>query len=240
MLMKLKYIFGPVLSRRLGNSLGIDLVPYKTCSLDCIYCECGKTNNLTARREEYVPTKDVINELDRYLINKPEIDYITFSGSGEPLLHNGIKRIINYLKDNYDYKIALLTNGIHFIDRSVIEEVERVDLIIPSLDGVTQETFIKINRPLKNIFIDDVIDGLIKLRSNFSNQIWLEIFIIPGINDNNDELVKFKEVIKKIKPDRVQLNSLDRIGTLKNIKKASEKELQSIAELFEGKIDIIT
>ncbi|AZO95398.1 radical SAM protein [Halocella sp. SP3-1] len=238
--MKLKYIFGPVLSRRLGNSLGIDLVPYKTCSLDCIYCECGKTNNLTARREEYVPTKDVINELDRYLINKPEIDYITFSGSGEPLLHNGIKRIINYLKDNYDYKIALLTNGIHFIDRSVIEEVERVDLIIPSLDGVTQETFIKINRPLKNIFIDDVIDGLIKLRSNFSNQIWLEIFIIPGINDNNDELVKFKEVIKKIKPDRVQLNSLDRIGTLKNIKKASEKELQSIAELFEGKIDIIT
>lgn len=240
MLMKLKYIFGPVLSRRLGNSLGIDLVPYKTCSLDCIYCECGKTNNLTARREEYVPTKDVINELNRYLINKPEIDYITFSGSGEPLLHNGIKRIINYLKDNYDYKIALLTNGIHFIDRNVIEEVERVDLIIPSLDGVTQETFIKINRPLKNIFIDDVIDSLIKLRSNFSNQIWLEIFIIPGINDNNDELVKFKEVIKKIKPDRVQLNSLDRIGTLKNIKKASEKELQSIAELFEGKIDIIT
>ncbi|QTL98278.1 radical SAM protein [Iocasia frigidifontis] len=238
--MKLKYIFGPVLSRRLGNSLGIDLVPYKTCSLDCIYCECGKTNNLTARREEYVPTKDVINELNRYLINKPEIDYITFSGSGEPLLHNGIKRIINYLKDNYDYKIALLTNGIHFIDRNVIEEVERVDLIIPSLDGVTQETFIKINRPLKNIFIDDVIDSLIKLRSNFSNQIWLEIFIIPGINDNNDELVKFKEVIKKIKPDRVQLNSLDRIGTLKNIKKASEKELQSIAELFEGKIDIIT
>lgn len=240
MLMKLKYIFGPVLSRRLGNSLGIDLVPYKTCSLDCIYCECGKTNNLTARREEYVPTKDVINELNRYLINKPEIDYITFSGSGEPLLHNGIKRIINYLKDNYDYKIALLTNGIHFIDRNVIEEVERVDLIIPSLDGVTQETFIKINRPLESIFIDDVIDGLIKLRNNFSNQIWLEIFIIPGINDNNDELVKFKEVIKKIKPDRVQLNSLDRIGTLKNIKKASEKELQSIAEFFEGKIDIIT
>lgn len=240
MLMRLKYIFGPVLSRRLGNSLGIDLVPYKTCSLDCIYCECGKTNNLTARREEYVPTKDVINELDRYLINKPEIDYITFSGSGEPLLHNGIKRIINHLKDNYDYKIALLTNGIHFIDRNVIEEVERVDLIIPSLDGVTQETFIKINRPLESIFIDDVIDGLIKLRSNFSNQIWLEIFIIPGINDNNDELVKFKEVIKKIKPDRVQLNSLDRIGTLRNIKKASEKELQSIAEFFEGKIDIIT
>ncbi|MTI61158.1 MAG: radical SAM protein [Firmicutes bacterium] len=238
--MRLKYIFGPVLSRRLGNSLGIDLVPYKTCSLDCIYCECGKTNNLTARREEYVPTKDVINELDRYLINKPEIDYITFSGSGEPLLHNGIKRIINHLKDNYDYKIALLTNGIHFIDRNVIEEVERVDLIIPSLDGVTQETFIKINRPLESIFIDDVIDGLIKLRSNFSNQIWLEIFIIPGINDNNDELVKFKEVIKKIKPDRVQLNSLDRIGTLRNIKKASEKELQSIAEFFEGKIDIIT
>lgn len=240
MLMKLKYIFGPVLSRRLGNSLGIDLIPYKTCSLDCIYCECGKTNNLTARREEYVPTKDVINELDRCLINKPEIDYITFSGSGEPLLHNGIKRIINHLKNNYDYKVALLTNSIHFIDRNIIEEVKKLDLIIPSLDAVTQESFIKINRPLENIFIDDVIDGLIRLRSNFSNQIWLEIFIVPGINDNNNELVKFKTVIKRIKANRIQLNSLDRIGTLKNIKKASEKKLQSIAEFFEGKIDIIT
>lgn len=238
--MKLKYIFGPVLSRRLGNSLGIDLIPYKTCSLDCIYCECGKTNNLTTRRKEYVPTKNVINELDRFLINKPEIDYITFSGSGEPLLHNQIKRIINHLKDNYDYKLALLTNGIHFIDRNVVEEVKRVDLIIPSLDAVTQETFIKINRPFENIFIDDVIDGLIELRNNFRNQIWLEVFIIPGINDNNNEIIKFKEVIKKIKPDRIQLNSLDRIGTVKNIKKASEKELQTIADFFESKIDIIT
>lgn len=234
--MNYKYIFGPVPSRRLGVSAGIDLVIPKTCTLDCVYCECGHTTNLTLSREEYVPTDEVIVELNDYLSSSPELDYLTFSGAGEPTLHSNIGQIINFIKGNYpQYRTALLTNGTLFYRDKLIEEVSSIDLIIPSLDAVSDKVFQKINRPCNYLKSDKIIEGLIKLRKNYQGEIWLEIFIIPGLNDTESELKLFKNTIKKIKPDRIQLNTLDRPGTEEWVRSASQEKISKIASyLGEG------
>mgnify|MGYP006276339225 FL=1 len=210
--MNYKYLKGPVYSRRLGKSLGINIITDKSCSFDCVYCEVGKTTNLTLKRKEYTPTDKIISELDDYLSQNPSLDYITFSSTGEPTLHSKIKNIIKFIKNNYpNYKIALLTNSSLLWKKSVREDILEVDLIIPSLDAVSTKAFKKINKPEKSLIINKIIDGLLKLKNEFRGEIWLEIFIIPGINNNSQELKKFADLIKKIKPDKVQFNSLDRI-----------------------------
>jgi len=234
------YLFGPVPSRRLGISLGVDLVPHKTCSLNCIYCECGRTTNLTINRKEYVPTETVLAELKTFLTPKPRLDYITFSGAGEPTLHSGIGEIVKFLKTNFpDYKIALLTNGTLFFQPELIEEVSKIDLILPSLDAASDLIFKKLNRPFHELKIEKVIDGLIQLRKNFTGQIWLEVFIVPGLNDTEDEIEHLKKAIQRIEPDRIQLNTLDRPGTVSWVKSATKDSLEKIAHQLGSKAEII-
>ncbi len=235
--MKYKHLFGPVPSRRLGVSLGIDLVPFKTCTLNCVYCECGRTTNLTLERKEYVPLAEILAELDDYLKGAPDLDYITFSGSGEPTLHTGIKSIIEFLKKNYPkYKIALLTNGTLLHDKKVRDEFMGADLILPSLDAASENAFKSVNRPHKNLSLDEMMNGLIKLRGEFKGAIWLEIFIIPGINDSDAEIELLKENIDKIKPDKIQINTLDRPGTESWVMPAEKCELEKIASRLGGEI----
>lgn len=227
--MNYRYLFGPVPSRRLGLSLGIDPIPYKTCTFDCIYCECGATTNLTKFREEYVPVDAIIHELDAFLESRPDLDYITFSGSGEPTLNIGIGKIIEHLKNSYsEYKVAVLTNSSLFSDKEVRKELLQADLIMPSLDAVSKGTFEKINRPVSGIEIDNIIEGLIDFRKEFSGTIWLEVFIVPGINDTKEEIDKLHDILKKINADEVQLNSLDRPGTVDWVASVSEEYLESI------------
>ena len=143
-----KYIFGPVPSRRLGISLGVDIIPHKTCSLNCVYCECGRTTNLTTKRGEYTPVELIWEELKDFLSGNPKLDFITFSGSGEPTLHTGIGEIVDFIKADYpQYKLALLTNSTLFSQGNVIEQVIDMDVIIASLDVATEKNFIRINRP---------------------------------------------------------------------------------------------
>jgi len=235
-----KYLFGPVPSRRLGISLGVDLVTHKTCSLNCIYCECGATTHLTSERNEYVPTHIVLDELDDFLSNKPHLDYITFSGSGEPTLHSRLGDVVAHLKRFHGhYRIALLTNGTLFSQKKLLDEVKEIDLIIPSLDAVSEDVFQKINRPAKELSSNDLINGLIDLRKSFTGNIWLEVFIVPGINDSESEILKFNEVIKQIKPDKVQLNTLDRPATESWVQASSLEEIKSIASKLEGNVEII-
>jgi len=230
---KYKYIFGPVPSRRLGISLGIDLVPNKICSMNCVYCEIGKTTNLTLKRDEYVPMNKIIEEIKFYLSESPKLDYITFSGSGEPTLNSRIGEIIKYLKSNYGhYKTALLTNSSLIPIKELRSEIRLVDVILPSLDAASQKIFKKINRPVANLSVNKIIDGLIELRKEFENLIWLEIFVVPGLNDSEDEIIKLRDSIEKIKPDKVQLNSLDRPCSLEWVKKADKDDLNSIAKYF--------
>ena len=231
--MKYKHLFGPVPSRRLGISLGVDLVPHKVCSLNCVYCEVGKTTNLTIERQEYIPLNDILTELKNYLDEKPDLDYITFSGAGEPLLHNGIGKVISFIKDNYpQYKLALLTNSTLLYDKDVRNEILGIDLLLPSLDAVSEKVFKKLNRPNSKLDNNKIIEGLIEFRRSFKGIIWLEVFIVPGLNDNETELELLNKTIIDISPDQVQLNTLDRPGTESWIEPITKNRMEKIADFF--------
>lgn len=236
----MKYLYGPVPSRRLGISLGIDLIPYKICSFNCIYCECGETTKLSVDRKEFKPVNEIINELDEYLKEKPELDYITFSGSGEPTLYLKLGKIIDFIKDNYpEYKLALLTNSSLLYRRELRKELTNLDLIVPSLDSVIENNFKKINRPHRDISLNRIIESLISLRKEFKGKIFLEIFIVSGINDNEVEFLKLKNIIERINPDLVQLNTLDRPGTEKWVEPAKENTLKKALDIIGKKAEII-
>ncbi len=225
-----QYLFGPVPSRRLGVSLGIDLVPHKTCSYNCIYCECGKTTVLSTERAEFYPTDAIIREIDDYLSSRPHLDYITFSGSGEPTLHSGIGRIARHIRETFpEYRMALLTNGSLFTDPRARAEVGDIHVIVPSLDAVSESIFKKIDRPCSSITAAGVISGLVSLRKELKGEIWLEIFIIPGVNDTDEELLFLRDAIEEIRPDRVQLNTLDRPGIVDWITVPTAEEMERIA-----------
>jgi wyosine [tRNA(Phe)-imidazoG37] synthetase (radical SAM superfamily) len=229
----MKYLFGPVNSRRLGISLGVDLVPYKTCSLNCVYCECGGTTNLTSTIAEYVPTDDVIAELDEYCAPSPRLDVITFSGSGEPTLHSGIGRIIDHIKDRYPhYRVAVLTNGTMLRDPAVRRSIARADIVVPSLDAVGPEAFARICRPRRDITPESVVQGLVDFRGEFRGTLDLEIFIVPGVNDSPEELALLKNACREINPDMIQINSLDRPGAAGWVEPLGRDELAAIAEFF--------
>ena len=229
-----KYLFGPVPSRRLGMSLGVDLVPKKVCSLNCIYCEVGRTTKLTIERREYIPYDKVISELTNYFENNPNPDYVTFSGSGEPTLNSKIGDVLQFIKQKRpDIPVAVLTNGTLFYERTVRNELMGADVILPSLDAATEITFRKINRPFSQLTLKKYIQGLVDFRQEFSGEIWLEVFIIPGYNDNKDDLNALKKAFEQIKPDLIQLNTLDRPGTVVDIHPASHKNLQKIIDFWE-------
>ncbi|MCD4720368.1 MAG: radical SAM protein [Desulfobacula sp.] len=229
-----KYLFGPVPSRRLGMSLGVDLVPHKICSLNCIYCECGRTTNLTIQRKEYIPYDDVVEELKIYMKNNPAPDYITFSGAGEPTLNSRIGDVLNFIKINWpDIPVALLTNGSLFNHEQVRKQILKANLVLPSLDAASDLTFHKIDRPFHKINIEDYIQGLIDFRKEYKGKIWLEILILPTINDSIKELQLLKDAIIKINPDKVQLNTLDRPGTVNNLRPANKAELQQIVNFWD-------
>lgn len=229
-----KYLFGPVPSRRLGMSLGIDLVPHKVCTLNCIYCECGSTTKLTIERKEYVPYNAVIEELEHFIENNTTPDYITFSGSGEPTLNSRIGDIVQFIKQCIpEIPIAVLTNGTLLYQKEVRNEILEADVVLPSLDAVSDLTFRKINRPYHRLDIDQYINGLVEFRSEFKGKIWLEVFIIPGYNDNIHELDLLKNTFKRIKPNIIQLNTLDRPGVVSKIWAATRNELQKIVDYWQ-------
>jgi wyosine [tRNA(Phe)-imidazoG37] synthetase (radical SAM superfamily) len=228
------HIYGPIRSRRLGNSLGVDMVPHKTCSLDCVYCECGATTVHTLERREYIDTDSIINEIDGYLLHSPPPDYVTFGGSGEPTLHSGLGRIIKHLKERFpSQKLALLTNSTLLGDSGLREEILPCDLILPSLDAVSDDVFREINAPVAGIDCAGIIAALTALSAEYRGEMWLELFIAPGINDGDDEIDLFREVITQINPTRVQLNSLDRRGTRETLTPAPIELLEGIARRLE-------
>jgi len=192
-----KNLFGPVPSRRLGMSLGIDLVPKKVCSLNCVYCEVGKTTELTLERKEYISYDEIVAELSSYFKNNPNPDYITFSGYGEPTLNIRIGDIISFIKQHKpNIPIAVLTNGTLLFDKNVRESLKEADVVLPSLDAATEGVFRKINRPIKTLMLENYVNGLITFCNEFKGKVWLEIFILPGYNDSLSELIALKETIR--------------------------------------------
>lgn len=236
-----KYLFGPVPSRRLGISLGVDLVTHKICSLDCIYCECGKTTLLTVERQEYVPVTDVMKELAAYFSTNPDPDFITFSGSGEPCLNSRIGDVIDFIKKiKPQVAIAVLTNGTLLKDPEVRKALLGADLVMPSLDAASAKALATINRPHPSIDMEKYIHGIAAFRQEFKKKLALEIFILPGCNDTPEELKALKGAVERINPDLVQLNTLDRPGVISNLSAATRDELEKIAIFFKPfKVEVI-
>ncbi len=229
--MQYNHLFGPVASRRLGVSLGVDLVVHKVCSLDCVYCECGKTTELTRERKEWVSFDRVQAELDHYWTHHADPDYITFSGAGEPTLNCCMGQVIRYIKKaRPGIQVAVLTNATLFSDAAVRDELSRADLVVPSLDALSKAAFRKINRPCTEIDPEAMVTGIREFVKSFQGRVHLEIFILPGINDTPAELALLKAAVADIKPDVVQLNSLDRPGTCDFVVPADRQRLEEIRD----------
>ena len=237
----MRYLYGPVPSRRLGVSLGVDLVPRKTCTYDCIYCQLGRTTNKTLKRDAYIPAQSIIREIEEFLGRiKTPVDYITFSGSGEPTLHYHIGTIIGEIKKMTSIPVAVITNGsLLFVDE-VKRDLSQADLVIPSLDAVSKTVYETINRPEVSLEIDRVIQGVVDFREQFRGQIWIEILYCRGMNDDSSEVAKMKEVLEQINPDRIQLNTVYRPPAEDYASPLTEERLREIAESFGGKASIIT
>ena len=227
--MKYRHLFGPVASRRLGVSLGVDLVVHKVCTLDCVYCECGKTTTLTRERRAWVPLDRVRAELDHYWAHHDDPDYITFSGSGEPTLNRDIGAVIAHIKQHKPgIRVAVLTNATLLSDPDVRADLSLADLVVPSLDAVSGKAFEKLNRPHSGIFPDQVLCGIETFARTFKGKLNLEIFILPGVNDTPDELAQLRVAADRIAPDMIQLNTLDRPGTEAELRPADRETLERI------------
>ena len=234
-----KYIFGPVPSRRLGRSLGVDLVPLKTCPFDCIYCQVGRTTNRTIERKEYVPFDDVLSEIKQKLNSKPLPDFITFSGSGEPTLYSRIGELITKIKAITEIPVAVLTNGALLWEKEVQDDLLQADVVVPSLDAGDEETFQRANRPHPEITYKKLVDGLVEFRKRFSNQLWLEVFLIEGITGKISQVEKIISHVRHIKPDRVQLNTVTRPPAEHFAVPLTKEEMHKFAEIFGKNAEVI-
>lgn len=231
--MRKKQIFGPVLSRRLGLSLGIDLIPFKTCSYDCSYCECGHTTNKTVIRQDFFPASEVMEELRAILASRPHLDSITLAGSGEPTLARSLGPVISFIRREYpEYTLSVLTNGSLLTNRDVREELLPASRVIPTLTTANQQTFERIHNPDPSLKIDAIITGMEKFREMYKGALWLEVFIIPGLNTTDEELAGLRDAIGRINPDSVQLNTLDRPAAEGWVEAASDTELDRIVRVL--------
>lgn len=236
-----RLIFGPVASRRLKRSLGVDLVPYKTCSFDCIYCELGTTTSLTIERKEYVPAQEVLAQLRQRLTELPEPpDYITLGGSGEPTLHSGIGTIISEVKRLVPIPTAVLTNSSLLFREDVRQDLVEADVVLPSLDAVTAEIFRRLNRPHPGLDPAKIIEGLKEFRKVFPGRIWLEVLFVQGINDAPEEVSALQATIAEIAPDKIHLNTIDRPPAEEGFLPLSPEQLEELAQRFGPKAEIIS
>lgn len=234
---KQQYVFGPVFSRRLGRSLGIDVVPFKTCSYDCIYCQLGKTSHKSIERKEYVPLEKVVEELKSKINTNP--DYITISGSGEPTLYSRLGELIEIIKTFSKIPVVVITNGSLLWMKEVREQLKNADIVIPSLDAYDDESFARINIPSKEITFSKMYEGLKKFRDEFKGQIWLEVFIIDSC-ELEEEVKKIASLAKEINADKIQLNTVTRPPAEKSVQNVPYEKMKELLKYFGDNAEIIS
>lgn len=235
----MKHIFGPVPSRRLGRSLGVDLVPMKTCTLSCRYCQVGPTPETVTLRREYFPADEILSELKARLASGVATDWITMSGSGEPTLNSAIGRIIDKIKQMTATPVCVITNGTLMNDPAVRRDLLNADAVMPSLDSAVEETFRAMCRPHPDIHVTNIVSGLESFRREFNGLIWLEILFMAGVNDSPTELAALKTAIGRIEPDSVQLNTVVRPPADSDAQAVSQERLEEIRQYFGDRAEII-
>ena len=234
----MSHLFGPVPSRRLGRSLGVDLIPRKTCPFDCIYCEVGPTTNQTETRLDY-QADAILAELAAYVRQgPPELDYITLAGSGEPTLNLGLGRIIDRIKALTGVPVAVLTNGALLYLPEVRQELQDADLVLPSLDAAREETFRAINRPLTGYPLSRLLEGLEACRREYQGRLWLEVMLLKGLNDNEADLEALRRALGTLRPDKVQLNTTVRPGVEDFARPLAADEMAASADYLADRLEV--
>ncbi len=231
------YVFGPVPSRRLGRSLGVDVVPYKTCTYDCVYCQIDRTTVHTAERKPFVKIDPIIAELRSKVASEP--DYITISGSGEPTLFSELGELIRRIKEITDVPVAVLTNGSLLWREDVRADLQQADLVVPSLDAGSEEQWRFANRPVTGISFTQMLEGLIAFRQSFAGQYWLEVLLLAGHTDTQAEVEKLAACVARIQPDRVQLNTVTRPPADSVAQPVSKASMEAFADMFTPKAEVV-
>lgn len=234
-----KFVFGPVPSRRLGRSLGVDIVPRKVCTLDCVYCQVGRTTDLTVQRGDFVPVEVVLAEVAAAIARGPRPDYVTISGSGEPTLNVRLGEIIAGVRKITDVPVAIITNGTLLGEAEVRHDCATADLVAPSLDAGDEATYQRINRPTRGLTLAALVDGLAAFRKEFAGQYWLEVFIVAGVNDSPEQVAKMRALIERINPDRVQVNTATRPTADADVGMVTTARLAEIAQELGPKAEVI-
>jgi wyosine [tRNA(Phe)-imidazoG37] synthetase (radical SAM superfamily) len=226
------YVFGPVPSRRLGRSLGVDLVPFKTCTYDCIYCQLGRTTDKTVTRREYVPTADVLQQLHHVLAAGPRPDYVTLAGSGEPTLFAPLGELIAGIKRLTDVPVAVLTNGSLLWQPQVRAELAEADVVVPSLDAGDDRRFQLVNRPHQSLSFADMTEGLVQFAREFHGRLWLEVLLLDGLTAEAEAVEQIAALARRIAPERLQLNTVARPPAESWARPASVAQLEAAATLL--------
>ena len=233
------YLYGPVFSRRLGRSLGIDLVPFKTCTYDCIYCQLGRTTNKTTKRRSYVPIGEILKELKIKLAAGETPDYISIAGSGEPTLHSRIGELIGMVKNMTTVPVAVLTNGSLLHLPEVSNALMQADLVIPSLDAGEERMFQYVNRPHPDISFDKMVAGIIEFTRIFPREVWLEVLLVSGVTGLAADAKKIAAWTKKIGAKKIQLNTVCRPAAEEFACAVEKSSLKNLAGLFPGAVDVV-
>jgi len=237
---KQRLVYGPVPSRRLGRSLGVDLVPLKVCSYDCIYCQLGQTKQRTIERKPYIPAKEILVQVREKLEEGVHADCITLAGSGEPTLNTEIGPLIHEIKQLTQIPVAVLTNGSLLDTREVRDSLMEADAVLPSLDAHDEEGFQAINRPHPEIKLESIVDGLLKFRKEYSGQIWLEVFILDGINATPTDATQFKHLIEKVNPQKVHVNTAVRPPAETYARRVPVQEMTTFCNIIGEQAEVIT
>jgi len=235
-----RHVYGPVPSRRLGRSLGVDLVPFKVCTYDCIYCQLGRTTCKTLERKEYVATAEILPELEASLQGGSAPDYIGLAGSGEPTLNSRIGQLIEGIKALTSVPVAVITNGSLLWLPEVRQALLRADLVLPSLDAGHSGKFRLINRPHEGIFFERMVEGLEAFTREFPGEVWLEVFLLAGVNDDASSMKRLAELVRRIGPARTQLNTISRPPAESSALAPSPEPIRALCSTFPGRVEIIS
>lgn len=236
---KPRFVYGPVPSRRLGFSLGVDILPFKTCSLDCVYCQLGRSARTTSRRRAYFEPREVLAQIREALGSAQRVDHITFSGSGEPTLNKNLGRIIRAVKRTTQVPVAVLTNATLLSRKDVRADLQEADVVVPSLDAAEPRLFRAVNRPNPSLAARRVIDGLVRFRREFKGQIWLEIMLVKGVNDAPAHIRALKDAAALINPDRIQLNTVVRPPAEASARPLTARELERIRRALGDRTEVV-
>lgn len=229
-----KYIYGPIPSRRLGLSLGVSPIPKKFCNYSCVYCQIGLTHNLTNTREEFFPLEDIINEFKKYISSNENFDVVSIVGEGEPTLYSRLGELITLLKRLTNKPIAVITNSGLLYDKNVQKDLLNADIVLPSIDFFSEESFKCLHRPYGKLHFKESYDGLVEFSKKFKGEIWLEVMLIYNINSSKNDLIKLKEFIKNINHSKIYINTAVRPPAESWVKPASKETINFAVDLLDG------